>query len=65
MSNIRLEAKTFTLTITATKRELQELSDMVSRRLNDDHHTRGDNPVWDFMTNLERVLEGIDTDESS
>jgi hypothetical protein len=60
MSNITLEAEEFTLTITASKRELQELSDMVSRRLNDDHHTRGDNPVWGFLTHLECVLEGID-----
>jgi len=61
MAKITLESDQFTLKITATKRELQELQDMVSRRLNDDHHTRGDNPVWGFLTNLECVLGGIDT----
>ena len=60
MGNITLEPEQFTLTITATKRELQELLDMVSQRLNDDKHTSGDNPVWGFLTSLECVLEGID-----
>jgi hypothetical protein len=61
MSNITLEPEQFTLTITATKRELLELADIVSRRLNDDQNTSGDNPVWGFLTTLECVLEGLDT----
>lgn len=60
MATIALEPKEFTLKITATKRELQELADMVPQRLGADKHTSGDNPVWGFLTNLERVLEGID-----
>jgi hypothetical protein len=60
MANITLEPKQFILTITATRRELQELQDMVSQRIDVDKHTSGDNPVWGFLTNLECVLEGID-----
>jgi hypothetical protein len=59
MTKITLEAEEFTLTITASKRELLELADMVSRRLND-AAPDADNPVWGFLTNLECVLEGID-----
>lgn len=60
MAKITLESEHFTLKITASRRELQELQDMVSQRLDDDKHTSGDNPVWGFLTNLECVLEGID-----
>lgn len=59
MAKIVLESEQFTLKITATRRELQELEDMVSQRLDADKHTSGDNPVWDFLTNLESVLAGI------
>ena len=61
MATITLEPKEFTLKITATRRELQELQDMVSQRLDADKHTSRDNPVWEFLTNLESVLEGIDS----
>ena len=60
MSKITLESDQFTLKITATKRELLELADMVSQRLDADKHTSGDNPVWGFLTDLDHVLEGID-----
>lgn len=60
MAEITLEAEQFTLTIVATRRELQELQDMVSQRLDVDKHTSGDNPVWGFLTNLECILERID-----
>ena len=60
MSKITLESDQFTLKITATKRELLELADMVSQRLDSDKHTSGDNPVWGFLTDLDHVLEGID-----
>lgn len=60
MAKITLESILFTLKITATRRELQELQDMVSQRLDVDKHTSGDNPAWGFLTNLECVLKGID-----
>lgn len=60
MAKITLESDQFTLKITATRRELLELADMVSQRVEDDKHTSGDNPVWGFLTDLERILEGID-----
>ena len=60
MATITLEPKEFTLKITASKREMQELQSMVSQRLDEDKHTSGDNPVWGFLTHLETVLEGID-----
>jgi len=61
MAKITLESDQFTLKITATRRELQELQYMVSQRVEDDKHTSGDNPVWGFLTNLECILERIDT----
>lgn len=60
MAKITLESEEFTLKITATKRELLELADMVSQRLDADRYTSGDNPAWGFLTNLECILEGID-----
>jgi hypothetical protein len=56
---IYLSASTYSLTINATKRELQELSCVLDRYLEDEHHTSGDNPAWKFMKELAATLDKL------
>lgn len=53
---IELTPETYTLGIVASKRELQELSCVVSKYIEDESYTSGDNPAWRFMKELETVL---------
>lgn len=56
---IALHPSTYGLTINTTKRELQELSYVLDKYLEDEHHTSGDNPAWKFMKELAATLEKI------
>lgn len=56
---ITLTPNNYTVTIIATKRELQELSYVVGKYLEDEYHTSGDNPAWNFMKELDTTLESI------
>ncbi len=56
---IALHPSTYGLTINATKRELQELSYVLDKYLEDEHHTSGDNPAWKFMKELAATLEKL------
>lgn len=56
---ITLHPSTYDLTINATKRELQELSCVLDRYLEDEHHMSGDNPAWKFMKELAATLEKL------
>lgn len=56
---ITLTPNDYTLTIRASKRELQELSYVVDKYLEAEYHTSGDNPAWKFMKELDAILEKI------
>jgi hypothetical protein len=57
--NIELTSEVYALKIGASKRELQELSYIVSKYIEDESHTSGDNPAWSFMKKLNSVLEQL------
>lgn len=57
--NIELTSEVYALKISASKREFQELSYVVSKYIEDENHTSGDNPAWSFMKELETVLVKI------
>lgn len=55
-SSAKLTADLYTLEVRGSKRDFQELSYVIENYMENEYHTSGDNPAWDFMKEINEAL---------